>query len=288
MISWEQWRTLLAVSRHGTFMHAARALAVNATTVGRRLKLLEAEIGYELFIRENDRLYPTGRCETLLTFLETAEEALREADQSRAGRDLGKIWRELRVTGPPFLLTHVIAPAVTRYTAQRNVRVELIGTESKAIFSRRDADIAIRISDDPKGFKAGSARTDTERLGTLRYAVYRAKRAIEDDLPWAGLIEGHVQTTGSEVMAGLAGPDGFHYQALHFDTLVEFVAAGAAQAMLPVAVADGDRRLMRSGGIVLEQPLWILSHRQDRGMHHLQAARAWLRDLAVERLGHKT
>ena len=59
MVEWDQWRTLLAVFRHGTYTQAARALRVDATTVGRRLKSLEQELGYELFLRENERLFPT-------------------------------------------------------------------------------------------------------------------------------------------------------------------------------------------------------------------------------------
>lgn len=290
MIGWDQWRTLLAVFRHGTFTHAARALAVDATTVGRRLKMLESELGYELFIRENDRLFPTHRCESLLSHVETAEDALREAEQELANGELGAVWREFRMTGPPFLITNLFAPAVARFASRRQVRVELIATESKAIFSRREADIAIRIADRPQEFRrqefrAQSGKIDAEQIGGLRYAVYRAGHATSDDLPWAGLIERHVQTTGSQVMMDLAGAEGFRFQAHHFATLIEFAASGVAQAMLPRVVADGDPRLRRCSETVLEQPLWMLSHRPDRDVLHLKAARQWIKELAAEKLG---
>ena len=90
MVEWDQWRTLLAVFRHGTYSRAAQSLRVDATTVGRRVKQLEQELGYELFLRENDRLYPTRRCESLLSHIEAADEA-------RCGAGIGnhRTWRGL-------------------------------------------------------------------------------------------------------------------------------------------------------------------------------------------------
>lgn len=54
--------------------------------------------------------------------------------------------------------------------------------------------------------------------------------------------------------------------------------------MLPRFVGDNDARLMRVSDTVLKQPLWMLYHRQDRDVHHLKAARSWIRALALDRL----
>lgn len=283
MVGWDQWHTLLAVFRHGTYAGAARALRVDATTVGRRVKLLERELGYDLLVREKDRLHPTGRCEKLLEHIETAAEALRGAEQRFADSETGSVWRELRMTAPPFLATELFAPAIPDLTHHHRIRIELVGTASKVMLPRREADIAIRIDDEPRTFRIGNRRIDGQRIGTLAYAVY-GPAGRGDDLPWAGLTERYVRSTGSDAMADCAGAEGFRYQAQHFGTLREIVASGAARALLPCLMAERDKRLDRRGDIVLRQPLWMLSHRQDRDVVHLRAARAWIAALAEDRL----
>ena len=114
----------------------------------------------------------------------------------------------------------------------------------------------------------------------LRFAPERDPEA----LPWAGLIEQYVRTTGSKAMMELAGPDGFRYQAYHFETLREISATGAARALLPRLIGDEDPRLACVSDTILEQTLWMLYHRQDQDVLHLRAARSWIAGLAQERL----
>lgn len=284
MVEWELWRTLLAIFRQGSFAQAAKALRVDGTTVGRRLKHLEKELGYELFVRENDRLHPTERCQALLGHIESAAEALRGAERESASTDLGAVWRELRVTAPPFLVTHLLAPEIAQFTQSQRVRVELIGTASHVLLPRREADVALRIEDQPRHFKIDSQRIEAEEIGLLGYAVYCGIGKDPDSLPWAGLIEHYVRTTGTKVMMDLAGAHGFRYQAYHFETLREIAASGAARVLLPRLIADRDARLVCVSETILEQALWMLYHRQDRDVVHLRVARSWIEELARTRI----
>ena len=284
MVDWDHWQTLLAIFRSGTHSRAAKALGIDATTVSRRLKLLEKSLGHELFLRENSRLYPTRRCEALLSHIEAAAEALRGAERESAAVEPGTVWRELRMTAPPFLVSHLFAPTIYMLARKNRVRAELMGTASKVSLTRREADISIRIEDRAREFKVQSERIDAEQIGALTYAIYCHPEHDPETLPWAGLMEQYVRTTGSEVMMELVGSDGFRYQAYHFEPLQEIVASGIARAMLPRLMADSDRRLSRTSDTVLQQPLWMLSHRQDRGILHLDAARSWIRQVAHHKL----
>lgn len=284
MVDWDQWQTALAVFRQGTYAGAARSLGVDATTIGRRLKLLEKRIGHALFLRRDNRLYPTRSCESLLSHIEVAAEALRNAEQQAPTTDSGAVWRELRMTAPPFLVTNLFAPAVGRLTRAHRIRVELMATASNTSLTRREADLAIRIEDRPPDLNLGNEQIEGTRIGGLRYAIYCESSARPEQLPWAGLMGQHLRTTGREAMMELAGTDGFQYQAYHFETLREYCAAGVARAMLPRFMADTDPRLVRISDTVIEQPLWMLYHRQDRDVLHLEAARSWVQTLAGERL----
>ncbi|MGI9508511.1 MAG: LysR family transcriptional regulator [Geminicoccaceae bacterium] len=276
-MNWDQWQTLLAIFRGGTYAKAAAALHVDATTIGRRVKLLEQQLGYPLFLRHEGRLHPTHQCEGLLVHVEAASEVLRAAEQDRSTSESSAVWRDLRMTAPPFLIQHLFAPAVADLTQAHRIRIELMGTGSHLSLSRREADIAVRIEDRPARPKAETGFVEAEAVGVLAYAVYCKRDLPPDDLPWAGLMEDNVRTTGSEVMRRLAGNRGFQFRAFHFDALAEIAAGGAARTMLPCFIAGSDARLKRVSDVVLEQPLWMLHHRQDRDVRHLKAARSWIR-----------
>jgi hypothetical protein len=53
---------------------------------------------------------------------------------------------------------------------------------------------------------------------------------------------------------------------------------------MPDVIAQNDPRLTRVSKTVLEQPLWMLFHKQDADTPHLKAAREWIIKLANEAL----
>jgi len=280
-IDWGRWQTLLAVSRMGTYSKAATSLYVDATTVARRIALLEKRIGRNLFFRQNGRLCPTDYCEQLLSHVETAYESLRSAEHESIQPDNGVMWRSLRLTAAPFLVTNILAPKIYTLTQKHQIRIELIGTPTNVSLSKREADIAIRIEDSPEKINIHSAQVKPELIGNIDYAVYCKKTLNAEHLPWAGIMENLVRSSGSQTMLALAGADGFRYSTLHFDSLVKIIVTGAAKAMLPCFLANKYRELKQLDHIVLSQPLWMLSHQQDTDIPHLKSTRSWIRDLVA-------
>ena len=179
MIDWELWRILLSVSRHGTYSGAAHALQVDPTTVGRKLKALERRLGYKLFVRDNDRLLPTGACEALLPNIETAAEAFRGIEGGADVSDAGQIWREVRITAPPFLVSHMLAPHLAELASHLRASVELIGTSDRKLLSRREADFALKIADDPSEVTTSTKLVCARKLGDVTYSVF--SRAGENE-----------------------------------------------------------------------------------------------------------
>jgi len=277
MLNWDQWQTALAVYRGGTYADAAKALHIDASTVGRRLKLLERRLGYSLFLRRDGRLFPSSQCETLLSHIETASESLRLAEQRCASQEPGAVWRELRITAPPFLVRSALAPALASLAQTERLRLELMGTGSTVSLTRREADIALRIEDQAHNLVSDNSMVDAEVVGELEYATYVASGADPAALPWAGLIDEYVRTSGTQTMLALAADKGIQYRAYHFDSLLEIAASGVARALLPCMLADEDTRLQRVGESVLSQQLWMLSHHQDKGVSHVESTREWIR-----------
>ncbi|MCP5084716.1 MAG: LysR family transcriptional regulator [Alphaproteobacteria bacterium] len=284
MIDWDLWHTLLAVFRHGTYLSASRALQVDPTTIGRKIKALERQLGYKLFVRENDRLYPTSQCEDLLPNIEAAAEALRGIDDEAAKGDQGTIWRDVRITAPPFLVLHLLAPHLGDLIQNLRVNAELIGTADKRLLSRREVDIALRIEDDPNEDMATTSLVRATRVGEIHYGIYYANDIDPETVPWAGIVERTRRTTGADAQNKVAGADGIRYRVNRFEELCQLAVGGSAKAMLPKLVAGRDERLTSDGETVLRQSLWMFYHRQDEDTGYLVAMRERIAKLVQEML----
>lgn len=285
MIGWDYWQTLLAVFRGGNYAQAAKVLNIDPTTVGRRVKMLERHMGCTLFLRDEGRLYPTSQCESLLTHLEEAFESLRHAENKSEVGDHGIMWRLVRITAPPFLINNIYSPAIPQLHETRRMQLELIGTGNNLNLTRREADIAIRIQDHPSSTTFDTHSVMAEKIGEIEFAVYQRKDRGTEALAWAGLTDSHISTTGTRAMHKLVGKQGLQYRVSHFDALENILCSGAARGLIPCFMADHNHRLTRQGAVILKQPLWMLFHRQDKDTLHQKAAREWIIEQTIQRLG---
>ena len=82
-MDWDNLRFFLELARSGTLVGAARRLAVDHTTVARRIQALEKQVGTALFSREADghRLTEAGR--RLQPQVESMENAFRTREDLR-------------------------------------------------------------------------------------------------------------------------------------------------------------------------------------------------------------
>ncbi|MFT5429700.1 MAG: DNA-binding transcriptional LysR family regulator [Myxococcota bacterium] len=86
-MSWDHLRFFLALARHGTLTGAARDLAVNHTTVGRRLRSLEQDFGVRLFDRTGPRHVLTDAGQEVLVVAQAMEARLQSLDRKVLGQD---------------------------------------------------------------------------------------------------------------------------------------------------------------------------------------------------------
>ncbi|MEH3144630.1 MAG: LysR family transcriptional regulator [Methylobacterium frigidaeris] len=279
MQNWDGWQTLLAVARAGQLGTAAAALGIDATTAGRRIRRLEAEVGRPLLARRGGLLVPTRACLDLMPGLDAAERALRgvgEAARGEAGGAEAPGWQRIRITAVPVLCDHLLAPAVPRLVADRpRLGVELIPEERNLSLTRREADLALRLG------PLGTVPREAREIGRLAYASYAASGCeAPDALPWACLdgALGHLpEVRAVERAAGRAGP---RHRAGRLESLRRLVVAGGVRGLLPRIMAEDDPRLARlDGGPVLDRPVYLLGHPEDAGVPVIRAAAAWIEAL---------
>jgi DNA-binding transcriptional LysR family regulator len=178
-LQWDDVRLFLALCRSRTVGLAGRALAVDASTVSRRLAALEAALGAPLFERSRDGITQTEAAERLLPVAEEVEQGVaRFANQADAlEREASGV---VRITCPPDVAEVVVAPLLQELLASHPaLRITLSPGESVLDLTRREADLALRTirpqSGDLVMTRLTSARWQVvaspalaRRLGTLR------------------------------------------------------------------------------------------------------------------------
>jgi len=156
---------ILALVRGGSLARAARLLDVDVSTVFRSVRRLEAALGQPLFEKSRAGYLPTSLAQTLSEQAERAEQALEAA---RIGVEQGGevVSGTVRLTCSDSVLQVLLLPALARFMpAYPALNLDLSTSNDFANLSRRDADIALRLTRSPPEHLVG------RHLGGVVYRV---------------------------------------------------------------------------------------------------------------------
>lgn len=171
---WDDLRFLLAVARHGSTLAAGRALAVDQSTVQRRLVELERCIGQSLVQREPKGYRLTEFGQEMLPFAEAVERSvkvfemqLRTCSTETAGM--------IRVTCPEPIVNRITQSGLLdRFHARHpRLRVQFVMSDKYVDLSQGDADVALRSGDTDDDELVG------RKVGDSIWAVYASRGYIE-------------------------------------------------------------------------------------------------------------
>ncbi len=179
-------RSFVATYEHGSVSRAAEKLACTQAAMSMRLKMLEGEIGGQLFLRRHHRLEPTSRGSELyakaLTVLAAYDELL-STSRSRA-----PLYR-IRIGVPDDYALGLLSSVLRRFRLElADVELEIVCDLSANLYAslhRQDVDIA---------------------LATLAARPPSARLAVEARLHW--IHHADLMRPGDEVIALAAYPEG--------------------------------------------------------------------------------
>jgi DNA-binding transcriptional LysR family regulator len=244
MTDWEEIRTFLAVMRSGTLASAGRVLGVDYTTVGRRVRALEAELGLTLFERVRDRYVLTEAAEGLREAAERMEEGALALERLALGADR-TVSGLLRVTTTDALARALVLPALgTLHERHPDIRVHLLTGGARLDIVRREADVAVRYVR-PDAGELVSRRL--ARVAATFYASreYLARRPVPSR-PTS--LRGHDVVAPEEGMRSWSRPlpDARHVlRTNNMSTLVQAVSLGIGIGALHCWMADSQPELVR-------------------------------------------
>ncbi|WP_188409102.1 LysR family transcriptional regulator [Agaricicola taiwanensis] len=259
---WDDFRLVKAIADRRTLAGAADTLAINTSTVFRRLGALEERLGTKLFERGRVGYALTPSGEEMVGLASRMADDVASFERRIAGRDL-KPSGELRITTNDSFIIHMLTPIFARFReAFPDIRLEIIVGNQSLNLSRRDADIAIRATAHPTETLVG------RRIASVAWTIYGRKgdeHPRERDefrgLPWVGFSDS-LPVSANGALADLTGQEAV-YRLNTVLGLSHAIAAGMGIGSLPCFIGDAEPTLER-----LAEPqddssgagLWLLTH----------------------------
>ncbi len=262
-LEWNDLHFVLAVCREGTLSGAARALGVNHSTVFRRIATIEKKLGVRLFERLASGYVMTEAGEAMQESGERVENEVLGLSRKLVGRDL-HLSGVLRVAVPDALLIKILMPHLSIFSqCYPKIQLELIISNNYLNLTKREADIAVRVTQEPPETVVG------RRICSMMTTIYCSTGYFAGQSEC--ISENHIWLLPDESMTQLPiikWLDQNYPKAilgLRCNTLLglyEAVIQGMGIAALPCFLGDPDVRLKRILPLIdeLDSELWLLTH----------------------------
>lgn len=261
-LDWDDIRHFLEVVRCGSATQAAIRLGINHTTIYRRISALEDRLGKCLFERSNNGWVITPVGERIVAFAESMAEDANNIERHILA-DSHELSGLLRVTAADHCADTLVMPAIRKFILRYpEVNLEVVATAAELDLAAREADVALRGTDEPPPNLVGKRIT---RIGNAIYGTQALKkRAAADpyaeDLPcitWVG--DGYTRPTWIEK----SFPNTRRiYRTTSVPVMLAMAREGIGIAQLACVYGDPDRKLHRVKARHVEPgpALWVLSH----------------------------
>ncbi len=272
LMNWDDLRIFLALCREGSLTRAAEVLAVNHTTVARRIAALEKGLGTRLFDRSHAGYAMTQAAENMFDQALAMEAQALSIDRTVFGRD-SQLAGPLKLTVPYDFANRVIVPALPEFhAAYPGIDLELLTTTAIVDLAAREADLAVRLTARPPEYLVG------RKVIALRHGVYASADYLAEAPATHRVILFRSEREAPEWMVD-------HYPGAHvvlrtdnLTTMRSAAVAGLGLARLPCFDGDTTPQLVR-----LDVPLapsawgaWLLSHVDLRTTARVRVCREFL------------
>ncbi|MPR08018.1 LysR substrate-binding domain-containing protein [Microvirga tunisiensis] len=284
-LAWDDFRLIKAIGDVRSLPAAAALLGINHSTVFRRLAQIEEALGAKLFERHRSGYTLTTVGEEMVALAQRVDDDITAFTRKMAGRELAPAG-ELRVTTNDSLLIHLLTPLFVKFRKQcHDVRLDVVLANQELNLSKRDADVAIRATDNPPENLVG------RRVASIAWALYGRADQFPDpgavdpeslyERDWVSLGENLATLKAVKFVHEHVPPDRIGYRVNTVLGLAEAVEQGLGIGHLPCFIADRRPGLVRLG---LPNPefaadLWLLTHPD---LRHSPRVRVFLDFLAAE------
>lgn len=269
-MDWGKLQTFIVLARSTSLERAARTLGVDGTTVGRKIRSLELELGRTLFERSRDGQILTADGRRLFTQAEKMERAALGFEDGTPGAEGGLV----RVSAAEGFGTRFVAPHLLEFARKHpNISVDLYANSGFLNPSRKEADIALLLAQPRKG------PLKTRKLTDYSLGLYIATHVTEapDDVALIGYIPDFIYAPELNYLEELALGREPSLRSSSINAQLEMIAAGAGFGVLPCFMGDADSRVRRVyPDKSLKRTFWLAVHQDVSLLPRVRTFIDWL------------
>lgn len=275
-LDWDDLRYVLAVYRDRSSSRAGSRLGVSHTTVGRRVRAIEEALGVRLFDQTPDGFVPTAAGRDVAAVAERMEADLMSLEGRVLGSD-AKLEGKLRVATMDMLFQQYQNAFLSFIKRYPTVEVTVTTSNIEVSFTRREADVALRMTNTPPEYLVG------RKVGRVDFAVYGSKALVESkgpgagysDFPWLAWDEQRPDMRWFDGWLAANAPGASIVMRVDFSTiqLNELIASGIGVHFMACFQGDADPSLARIGPVDTQysRDVWLLTLPELRTTNRIQA-----------------
>jgi len=284
-LAWDDFRLIKAIADKRALPAAAAALGINHSTVFRRLGQIEEALGVRLFERHRSGYVATPAGEEMIQLAARVDDDINAFTRKLAGQEITPAG-ELRLATNDTLVVDLLTPLFAQFLVQcPDIRLDILIGNRAANLSKRDADVAIRATDNPPETLIG------RKPARIAWALYGRAADFPDIEPppveelwqrsWISLGEEFTLMKAVRYVALHVPPERVAYKVNTVLGLAEAVEAGIGIGFLPCFIGDTRPGLTRLAPPepTLGTDLWLLTHPD---MRHTPRVRLFMDFLATE------
>ncbi len=272
-LDWDDLRYVLTVARHGSLSGAARELRVTHSTMLRRIDAIEETLKVRLFERLRSGYVTTEAGDILRRVAEQCEPLVAEGERRIVGGD-ATLTGTLHVTTGFVTAQYLLPrPLAAFCAAHPDIEVEVQGARERVDLSRREADVAIRMSSQVPDYLVG------RKLGEVRFRVYAWRKApflgdagksrklhpladLVRDFRWVCFQRDLNDRSYDRWLHANVPQSSVAVRVDHFPSALAMLRTGIGVALLPEFMAKEVDGLVALSAPIdeLQTPTWILTH----------------------------
>lgn len=169
--SWDDLRFLLAARREGSLARAGQRLGVDATTVGRRITVLEKQLGSKLIERVPEGVRTTDAGDLISAFAEEVENKLSVVSRQVGGSG-NTVQGRVRVTAGDGFSPLLVKVMRRVRAAHPTLELELVLDRRTHDLVRGEADVAVRT------VRPKETSLAVRRLGSLTFGLFASREYL--------------------------------------------------------------------------------------------------------------
>lgn len=283
---WDDLQAFLAIARTGQLGRAGASMGVDGTTIGRKLRRLEARLGARLFEQTRSGQILTEAGETLLARVEAMDQlASCIADNGGRSSDLtGTLRISVSEGFGIWFLAHHLPGFIALHP---KLTIDLVANSGFLSPSKREADIAVLLSR-PKAGPVISRKLSDYHLKLYASADYlrshgtpQDKEVLRDKHRLVGYIPDLLYAPELGYLSDINPGNRIVLRSSSISAQHRLIANGGGIGVLPCFIGDLDSDLTPVlSDITIVRSFWLVTHKDNHNTSAIRRGREWLIDLA--------